>query len=226
MSHAAIFFLMFVSPLLAVLLGLLGWATLRTNFLGGFLLLVGIGYILGLCYVTWIRKKQFWKSSLKGSVSQEEIGDLSYWLIIPGMLITFYASPIEYIAFPYSYPLSAWLKATGLILVVLGVAIFVWARRALGSSYSGHISVLSEQPLVQSGPYRFIRHPAYLGYLLMGVGISLGYFSLIGLIAIPLLLLPGLIYRIRVEDKLLAVHFGWQFQAYAASKARWFPGVW
>jgi len=47
MSHAAVFFLLFISPPLAVLLGLLGWATLRTNLLGGFLLQVGIGYILG-----------------------------------------------------------------------------------------------------------------------------------------------------------------------------------
>jgi protein-S-isoprenylcysteine O-methyltransferase Ste14 len=189
-------------------------------------LLVGIGYILGLGIVYWIRKEQFWKSNLKGPVVQEEKGDLSYWLIIPGMLITFFVSPIEYLFFPYFSTLSNWLKVSGLILVVLGVIIFVWARKALGSSYSGHVSVQVELQLVQSGPYHIIRHPAYLGYLLMSLGISLGYLSLVGLFSIPVFLLPGLIYRIRVEDKLLSRHFGNLFQEYATRTARLFPGIW
>lgn len=226
MSRIAIFFLLFITPLLAAMLGLLGLATLRTNLMGGFLLLVGIGYILGLGIVYWIKKEQFWNSNLKGSVVQEEKGDLSYWLIIPGMLISFFVSPIEYLSFPFYFPLSNWLKVSGLTLVVLGVIIFVWARKVLGSSYSGHVSVLFEQQLVQSGPYHFIRHPAYLGYLLMSLGISLGYFSLVGLCAVPVLLLPGLIYRIKVEDNLLARHFGNLFNEYATRTARLFPGIW
>jgi protein-S-isoprenylcysteine O-methyltransferase Ste14 len=226
MSRIAIFFLLFITPLLAAMLGWLGLATLRTNLMGGFLLLVGIGYILGLGIVYWIRKEQFWKSNLKGPVVQEEKGDLSYWLIIPGMLITFFVSPIEYLFFPYFSTLSNWLKVSGLILVVLGVIIFVWARKALGSSYSGHVSVQVELQLVQSGPYHIIRHPAYLGYLLMSLGISLGYLSLVGLFSIPVFLLPGLIYRIRVEDKLLSRHFGNLFQEYATRTARLFPGIW
>jgi protein-S-isoprenylcysteine O-methyltransferase Ste14 len=133
---------------------------------------------------------------------------------------------MEYLYFPFLSPLSLWLKLTGLIIVVLGVIIFVWARKVLGSSYSGHVSVQVEQRLVQSGPYHFIRHPAYLGFLLIGFGISLGYFSLVGLCAIPVILLPGLIYRIKVEDNLLARHFGSLFNKYATRTARLFPGIW
>jgi len=226
MSRIAIFFLLFITPLLAVMLGLLGLATLRTNLMGGFLLLVGIGYILGLGIVYWIKKEQFWNSNLRGIVVQEEKGDLSYWLIIPGMLISFFVSPIEYLSFPFYFPLSNWLKVSGLTLVALGVIFFVWARKVLGSSYSGHVSVQVEQQLVQSGPYHIIRHPAYLGYLLMSLGISLGYFSLVGLCAIPAILLPGLIYRIKVEDDLLARHFGSLFIKYATRTPRLFPGIW
>lgn len=226
MSRIAIFFLLFITPLLAVMLGLLGLATLRTNLMGGFLLLVGIGYILGLGIVYWIKKEQFWNSNLRGIVVQEEKGDLSYWLIIPGMLISFFVSPIEYLAFPYFFPPSNWLKVSGLTLVALGVIFFVWARKVLGFSYSGHVSVQVEQQLVQSGPYHIIRHPAYLGYLLMSLGISLGYFSLVGLCAVPVILLPGLVYRIKVEDNLLARHFGSLFNKYATRTARLFPGIW
>ena len=68
---------------------------------------------------------------------------------------------------------------------------------------------------MQTGAYRFLRHPAYAGYLLMALGIALGYFSLSGLAATLVLLVPVLNYRIRVEEKVLAAHFGKAWQEYA-----------
>jgi protein-S-isoprenylcysteine O-methyltransferase Ste14 len=74
------------------------------------------------------------------------------------------------------------MATLGVALVTFGIVLFIWARRALGTHYSGHLSAKIGQTLVQSGPYRFIRHPAYAGYLLMAMGISLGYSSMAGLI--------------------------------------------
>jgi protein-S-isoprenylcysteine O-methyltransferase Ste14 len=86
--------------------------------------------------------------------------------------------------------------------------------------------VVEGQPLVQSGPYRFIRHPAYAGYLLIALGLAFGYSSLAGFIIIPAILLSSIIYRLSVEDRLLAEHFGESFKAYADTTARLIPGVW
>jgi len=113
-----------------------------------------------------------------------------------------------------------------LLLLSLGSVLFIWARRTLGKYYSGHVSVLESQPLVQSGPYRFIRHPAYAGYLLIAMGIALGYSSLVGVIMIPVLLIPSVIYRLFVEDKMLAERFGEKFKAYALRTARLVPRIW
>ena len=111
-------------------------------------------------------------------------------------------------------------------LVLLGSILFIWARRTLGRHYSGHVSLKKEQELVQSGPYRIIRHPAYAGYLFMALGLALGFSSLSGLVSTLLILLPATVYRIRVEDRLLAEHFGAQFEEYARKKERLLPGVW
>jgi protein-S-isoprenylcysteine O-methyltransferase Ste14 len=220
------FFLLVIAPALAILLALLGVVTLRTNPLGWFLLLVGVAYAAGVVIVYGIRRERFWESPLGGATTQEERSDRSYWLITAGMLATFYLPPVEYFYFEAVLPRTGWMKAIGAGLIILGTALFVWARRALQANYSGHVSVKSEQTLIQSGPYRFIRHPAYAGYLLMALGISLGYSSLAGLCAIPLLLVPGLVYRIRVEEKLLAAHFGEQFHQYSSRTARLIPGIW
>ena len=83
-----------------------------------------------------------------------------------------------------------------------------------------------DQRLVQDGPYRFIRHPAYAGYLWISLGLAVGYSSLAGLAAALFVLLPSVIYRIRVEDKLLSEHFGAQFEDYAERRKRLIPKVW
>lgn len=73
---------------------------------------------------------------------------------------------------------------------------------------------------------RIFRHPAYASFIIMGLGIALGYSSLLGLIAIPVFLIPGLIYRITVEEKLLSMEFGDRYIQYEKSTWRLFPGIW
>ena len=226
MNRTAIFFLVFITLGLAILLALLGAATIRSNLLGWFLLISGSTYFFGVIIVYWIRRIQFWRPRAKGEFVKEEQNDWSFWLIVIGMISVFYLAPLEFIFLKITLPRMIWMQATGLALIILGSVLFVWARRTLGKFYSGHVSVIEGQLLVQSGPYRFIRHPAYAGYLLMSLGIALGYSSLAGLAAILFLLLPSVIYRIRVEDKMLAEYFGGEFKAYAARAARLIPGLW
>jgi protein-S-isoprenylcysteine O-methyltransferase Ste14 len=226
MSQIAKFFLLVVAPILALLLVLLGVKTLPTNPLGWFLLLVGIAYITGVVIVYVIRKESFWESALNGAPTHEERGDRSLLFISVGIIAAFYLSPIEYLYLPARLPRAAWMAFSGAGLVTMGIALFEWARRTLGKRYSGHVSVKTGQDLVQNGPYRLIRHPAYAGYLLMALGISLGYSSLTGLVSVLALLIPGLIYRIKVEEKLLTNHFGEAYRQYMYQTKRLIPGIW
>lgn len=226
MSRIAIYFLVVFALGLAFVMGLLGWVTLQTNLLGWFLLLVGAAYLIGVVIVYWFRKERFWGPRAGGAMMKEESDDRSFWLIVIGVIAAFFLPPIEYLFLSAVLPRVEWMQVTGLTLIVFGSALFIWARRVLGKFYSGHVSVIEGQPLAQSGPYRFIRHPAYAGYMLIALGLSLGYSSLAGLAAILFLLLPSVIYRIVVEDKLLAEHFGAQFKDYAVKVARLIPGIW
>ena len=75
--------------------------------------------------------------------------------------------------------------------------------RALGQSYSRTLRTSPDQVVIQSGPYRFIRHPGYLGSLLIwtGFGLTSGSVPVIGLVAG--LLGPAYRFRISAEEKLL-----------------------
>lgn len=225
MNRPMTLFLMIIAPMLAVCLAGLGLATLPTNPLGGFLFLTGSVYAAGTVIFALVRRPRFWEAPSGGSLVQEERGDRSFWLVALAMMAVFYLSPLEYLYGPAWLPRSTWTKSCGLGLVVAGSALFVWARRTLGASYSGHVSVDKEQSLVRSGPYRFIRHPAYAGFLCMALGIGLGYSSLAGLVSAGALL-PALVFRIHVEERLLARHFGEAYRQYANQVKRLIPVVW
>lgn len=226
MNGITSFFLVVVTLGLSLLLSLLGWLTIQTNWLGWFLLISGLIYFLGVIVVYWIRGIQFWHPRAVGELLKQEPTDRSFWAIVLGMIPAFYFPPLEYLYFDAMLPRTRAMQILGLFIIVLGSILFVWARRVLGKFYSGHLSVVEGQPLIQHGPYRFIRHPAYAGYILIALGLSIGYASISGLLTILCLLIPTVIYRIHVEDAVLAEHFGNRFKRYAQSTKSLLPYVW
>ena len=224
MSRIAVLFLLIAAPVLALVLATLGLETLGKNMLGWVLFLAGVAYCAGIVIYYWIRKIEFWE--IRGDALAEEQGDRSFWLILPGMLVTFFAPPLEYLYLNASLPRTWWMQLAGLLFVFLGVALRLRMRSAIRGKYSGHVKVVRGQTLVTTGPYAVIRHPGYAGFLLLSLGICIGYASLIGLAAIPLLLLPGLAYRISVEEALLSEAFGDEFRSYARRTWRLLPFIW
>jgi len=64
----------------------------------------------------------------------------------------------------------------GVTLVFLGLVFAVWARRHIGSNWSGTVTVKENHALVRTGPYAWVRHPIYTGLLaaILGTGIARG----------------------------------------------------
>ena len=100
----------------------------------------------------------------------------------------------------------------------LGLLLVLWAMGTLGHSFG---IAPADRGLVNAGPYRFIRHPMYLGELISLVGSVTGDPSSGNLILLSVLLLT-LLLRMRWEE--LAVS---NYGSYAR-QVRWrlIPGVW
>ncbi len=62
------------------------------------------------------------------------------------------------------------LQAAGVIVMWMGLATRVWAVAALGDAFRTTVEVDRDQPVVTTGPYRWIRHPSYAGLLLIVAG--------------------------------------------------------
>jgi protein-S-isoprenylcysteine O-methyltransferase Ste14 len=226
MSRMTLFFLLVIASGLALCLALLGLETARTNLMGWILLGLGVAYSGGILIDYHVRRERYRPAAEIGAGGVEERGDLSFWLILPGFLAAFFAPPLEWMHLASTLPRATAFEIAGCALFVAGLALVVWARQSLRSSYSTHLAVHAGRPLVDDGPYRVVRNPAYLGLLLMGLGVTIGYSSAIGLAAMAVLLMPALVHRIRVEERLLAIHYGQAYAAYARRTRRLIPGVW
>lgn len=90
----------------------------------------------------------------------------------------------------------------------------VWSYKSLGESYSQDILIHKNHQLVTGGPFKFIRHPQYLGQILTDLGASLALLSYIVFPMVLFLEIPLIIMRAREEDRLLAKHFKEKFDNY------------
>jgi protein-S-isoprenylcysteine O-methyltransferase Ste14 len=107
------------------------------------------------------------------------------------------------------------IRWLGVMLFAAGGALRIWPVFVLGHRFSGLVAIQPGHTLVTSGPYRFIRHPSYLGLLVNSLGWSLAFRSGVGVLLTSLLILP-LIARIHAEEKLLRTQFGDEYNAYCA----------
>lgn len=103
------------------------------------------------------------------------------------------------------------------------VALGVPARLALGRAYQPRAAAQTGGDLVQSGPYRWIRHPLYVAALLWVVGWSLTIGSVGVAVAAVVVLLPTLLRRIEREEGDLQRVFGDEYDAYSQRTWRLVP---
>jgi len=121
-------------------------------------------------------------------------------------------------------PENSSLRWSGLALVVTGFVLITWTTVELGRQYSVYITLQQDHQLITSGPYRYIRHPRYLGVMVVALGLALLFRSWIALAALPFLL-ALLIFRLTDEEKLLREEFGGQWEAYVQRSWRLVPFI-
>jgi len=104
-------------------------------------------------------------------------------------------------------------RALGQVVFLLGSLLMVYVTYYLRSGFLGEVEPNLDH-LVTAGPYRWCRHPLYLSFLLIILGLDLMFGSPAGILVTLLLALPSIIYRARLEEKALADRFGEEWEAY------------
>jgi protein-S-isoprenylcysteine O-methyltransferase Ste14 len=110
--------------------------------------------------------------------------------------------------------LSAWMCVA---FVAAGLGFCWWARLHLGRLWSGHITKKSEHHIVDTGPYRIVRHPIYTGILIATLATMFAKGTVLGVLGASLIVL-GLWMKARLEERWLRQEVG--AEAYAAYSRR------
>lgn len=113
----------------------------------------------------------------------------------------------------------------GVIFILLGVALRWYAIGQLGRFFTRHVAVSVDQPVVQQGPYRWIRHPAYSGTFLTMLGVGLAMTNIASLISLLLCVFLGHFYRVIIEEKALVRTIGQPYVEYMRRTKRFIPRV-
>jgi len=108
--------------------------------------------------------------------------------------------------------LSVW-NIAGLSLCIVGLTIAIVAQCTLKRFYSSTLVTREDHQLIAHGVYRFARHPLYLGVLIAIMGVPVYAPSLYGFLVLSLLI-PIILFRIKMEEEMLIEHFGDEYQAY------------
>ncbi len=116
-----------------------------------------------------------------------------------------------------------WRVGVGVILFALGLGVAVWARLHIGRNWGTPMSRKDEPEMVNSGPYRLVRHPIYSGILLAGVGTAVALRW--SWIVAPVLAGIYFVYAATVEERYLTQQFPDDYPAYRRSTKMLVPFI-
>jgi len=162
----------------------------------------------------------------RGREPSQTLARIAGWRwYVPAVLL-----PIEWLLPPALIALRvgeieiSWLpvRVVGLAIGLAGALFLAWASVVLGRLMIHEAAIRADHALVERGPYRFVRHPVYAGYLALLFGSGVASLNVVVLLLWPLSLL-GILIQATSEEKLLRQKFGPTYERYARRTGRLFP---
>jgi len=113
----------------------------------------------------------------------------------------------------------------GICLMLAGIGLRWYSAAILGKYFTFDVAIQTGQTLVESGPYRYVRHPSYSGAMLslLGLGLALGNWA--GLLVALCCMGLAYAYRISVEEAALTAALGDSYKQYVSRTWRLVPFV-
>lgn len=125
-----------------------------------------------------------------------------------------------------SLPVQTWPVWAGLIMIITGLYIRINAIRYLGRYFTANVQSVDAHRLITDGPYSRVRHPSYLGALLIIAGFPVLLGSLPCFLLAFILMMIAYYKRIKVEEALLVQLFPEDYKRYQQNTYRIIPFVW
>jgi len=115
------------------------------------------------------------------------------------------------------------LFGAGLLIMISGQLLRWWSVATLGRLFTVNVAIREGHRLVDSGPYRYVRHPSYTAILLFHLGAALCLCNLLSLLALTVPTTAALLNRVRVEEDVLLAGLGETYRDYMSRTRKLIP---
>lgn len=180
--------------------------------------------VLGLIYVLselGLSIKKRAKVDAARDVDRGSLGLL--WLVIAAAVTL--AFNLVYWVPAADMPAAPALRYVGIALFAAGLAIRWYAIIQLGRFFTVNVSIAADHRLIDTGPYRIVRHPSYTGALMAFLGLGLCMANGASLVALFVPICLVFLRRINVEEAALTAAFGDQYRDYMRRTPRLVPAI-
>jgi len=185
---------------------------------------VSAAQVLGVIYILSELGLSINKRATAGAARVQDRGSLALlWMVIVASVA---------LAFSLAYQLPAaamnagpGLQVLGIVLFIAGLAIRWYAIVRLGRFFTVNVAIAADHRLIDTGPYRVVRHPSYTGALMafLGLGLCLANWVSLALILVPIFLV--FLRRMHIEEAALLQAFGDQYRDYMRRTKRLIPAI-
>lgn len=171
-------------------------------------------------YFVRVREIRAKRETVAGPVRENLTFRLFFFV---GTAMTFGAL-VEYLV--AGRPIAWGAVVAGLLCAGVSFRLRWSAIAALGKFWSLHVEIRENHEFVQSGPFRFLRHPTYFSMILELLAFGLIFNAWWMMLLIPLGFLPVLFLRLRLEEPALVEKFGDAYRAYQRRVPMLIPYKW
>ena len=135
------------------------------------------------------------------------------------------AVTIAYHCPAYGLPARHLFRILGICIFVVGLALRLYAILYLGRFFTINVAIATDHRLIDSGPYRFVRHPSYTGASMLFFGLGLGIGNWLSLAVIVAPIFAAFWWRMKIEESALAEALGDPYRRYMERTKRLVPMI-
>jgi len=166
------------------------------------------------------------KEKLKTAIAEEDMGT-GFKIITAIITVIGSAGLVLYLLSPSWWtwtfiPLGEWIQWSGIVIALVPIFFLIWVHRHLDKQWSIALEIQEDHKLITTGPYRYVRHPMYLGIFTYTIGLMM-----ISLDVLVILFFAFTIWvnyrRIPREEQMLIQKFGDEYLEYIKRSGRLLP---
>lgn len=183
-----------------------------------FWLTIGTGWAMIETVIALKTRVQFVSTS-----SLEYRSERLIWLVVAiALIVALWIKQMHLMALPIQ---AVYRQMIAIIIFISGLALRCYAVFSLGQFFSTTVATQDRHILIETGPYQFIRHPAYTGLLISFFAAGLAMGDGLALLALFCPVAYVLVQRIRIEEHWLARHFGKIYDDYCLRTKKLLPWI-